>query len=184
VRLVPIACSAAAILTLGVGTALLPAASAHAQSRGLGLNLGTLICSGTEDATFSPALTDAQRDTTVTTQDAVGSCVTTDPTISGGEGYTVANKTDASCNILLADADGNTTFIWSNKGYSTFDYTKTTTDLDGEITITETGQIIGGEFEGEIATEVIVLPTLDLTACQSSGISAADGTVVLTILPL
>jgi hypothetical protein len=47
-----------------------------------------------------------------------------------------------------------------------------------------TGTITGGEFSGNVATEVLVEPTLDLTECQSTGIATASGTATLEILPL
>ncbi|HXL94887.1 MAG TPA: hypothetical protein VN969_38660 [Streptosporangiaceae bacterium] len=176
-RLAPIVCSAAAIITLSAGTVLLPAASAHA------LSLGTLACTGAEQDLYSPALTNtASAGDYVTTQDTVGSCLSTDTSITGGVGYINSIETGISCTTLLAAGTGVTTFIWSNGNYSTFSYDQTTTAVNGELITTQRGTIISGEFEGSLAVQVNVLPTLDLTACENGGISSANGTVAFTIL--
>jgi hypothetical protein len=170
-------CSAAAIATLSAGAVLLPAGSAHA------LSLGTLACTGTEQDLYSPALTNtASAGDYVTTQDTVGSCLSTDTSISGGVGYINSIETGISCTTLLASGTGVTTFIWSNGDYSTFSYDQTTTAVNGELITTERGTIISGEFDGSLAVQVNVLPTLDLTACENGGISSANGTVAFTIL--
>jgi hypothetical protein len=90
----------------------------------------------------------------------------------------------ASCETLLSGGSGETNYFWSNGNSSTFSYRSTTIDLNGEIITTETGTITAGEFAGNLATVVLVLPTLDLSACQSTGLSTASGTATLEILPL
>lgn len=178
-RLAPIACSAVAILALSAGTVLLPAASAHAMT------LGTLACTGTESDSYSPALTTtASAGTFITTVDTIGSCLTTDDTITGGQSYNNVIQSGVSCDTLLASGSGVTTYIWSNNNYSTFQYNQTTTVVDGEIITTQRGTIIEGEFACNIAVQVNILPTLDLTACTNGGISSANGTVTFSILPL
>jgi hypothetical protein len=178
-RRVPIVCSAAAIAMLSAGAVLLPVGSAHA------LSLGTLACTGTEQDLYSPALTNtASAGDYVTTQDTVGSCLSTDTSITGGVGYINSIETGISCTTLLASGTGVTTFIWSSGNYSTFSYNQTTTAINGELITTQRGTIISGEFEGSTAVQVNILPTLDLTACENGGISSANGTVAFTILPL
>lgn len=177
-RLVPTVCSVAAAMTLTAGLALLPAASAHAAL------LGTITCEGSEFQTYGPSLTSTPTSTYIATEDSMGTCVSTDTSLHGGIGYTQATDPTASCDTLLATTTGQTTFIWSDGYYSTFDYTSITTNVNGELVRTETGTIVGGYFEGNIATLVAVLPTLDLSACQSGGISNASGSATLEILPL
>jgi hypothetical protein len=172
------AASAVAALVIGGGAVLLPAASAQASI------LQTLTCQGSEFTTFSPSLTTTAATTYISTDDSFGPCASTDTTISGGLAYTQTEDPSASCDTLLGIGSGETTFIWTNGNSSTFSYTKTTTNLNGEIVSTETGPITSGEFAGNLATEVIVLPTLDLSACESGGISTASGSVTLEILPL
>jgi hypothetical protein len=168
-----------ATILIGGGAVLLPATSAHA------LTLGTLTCQGTEFTTFSPSLTQTAASTFISSADTFGPCVSTDRTISGGLAYTEESDASASCSTLLSESSGSTTFLWSNGKSSTFSYNKTTIDVNGEIISTETGTITSGEFAGNLTTEVLVLPTLDLSACESSaGISTASGTATLTILPL
>jgi hypothetical protein len=178
VRLVPIVCSAVATMVIGGSAVLLPATSAHAAL------LQTLTCQGTEFTTFSPSLTKTPTSTYVSSADTFGPCVSTDTSISGGIAYTNESDPSASCESLLSTASGQTDFFWSNGNSSTFTYTRTTTDLNGEIVSTLTGTITGGEFSGNVATEVLVEPTLDLTECQSTGIATASGTATLEILPL
>jgi hypothetical protein len=177
-RFARIAYSVAAAMVLGGGAVLLPAASAHAAT------LGTLTCQGTEFTTFAPSLTSTPTSTLLFSDDTFGPCVSTDTTISGGIAYSQTADSTASCGTLLSDGSGSTAFFWSNGNSSTFSYTRTTVDLNGEIVSTETGTITSGEFAGNLATEVNVLPTLDLTACQSAGLSSASGTATLEILPL
>jgi hypothetical protein len=177
-RLFPIACSAAATI-LVAGAALLPAASAQAAT------LGTLTCQGTDFTTFAPALTSTPTPTLIFGDDTYGPCVSTDTTISGGFDYTQTSNPNASCATLLSGGNGSTTITWNNGNFSTFSYTASTIDVNGEIITTETGTITSGEFAGNLATEVVILPTLDLTACRSgTGLATASGTVTLEILPL
>jgi hypothetical protein len=178
-RFARIAYSAVATIVIGSGAVMLPAASAHASI------LQTLTCQGTEFTTFSPALTKTAAATYISSADTFGPCVSTDTTISGGVAYTESSDPSASCAALLSSGSGETTFFWSNGKSSTFSYTRTTIDLNGEIISTQTGTITSGEFAGNLATEVLVLPTLDLTACESAtGISTASGTATIEILPL
>lgn len=174
-----IAYSAVATIVIGGGAVMLPAASAHASI------LQTLTCQGTEFTTFSPALTRTATATFISSADTFGPCVSTDTSISGGLSYTETSDPTASCGTLLSGGSGQTTFLWSNGNSSTFSYSRTTIDLNGEIISTLTGTITSGEFAGNLATEVLVLPTLDLTACESAaGISTASGTATIEILPL
>jgi hypothetical protein len=177
-RFVPIACSALATIVIGGAMAVLPATSAHASF------LSTLTCQGTEFTTFSPSLTSTRTATFISSADSFGPCVSTDTSISGGLAYTEESDPTASCQALLETGSGQTTYLWSNGKSSTFSYTRATVDLNGEIITTETGRITSGEFSGNLATAVLVLPTLDLSACQSTGISTASGTATLEILPL
>jgi hypothetical protein len=182
-RLVPIAYSAVATIVIGGSAILLPAASAQAATQDPQL-LGTLTCQGTDFTTFAPSLTSTPTSTLIFGDDTFGPCVSTDTSISGGVDYSQTSDPSASCDTLLAGGSGSTTFFWSNGHSSTFTYKQTTTDVNGEIVSTDTGTITGGEFAGNLATEVLVEPTTDLTECQSSGISTASGTVTLEILPL
>jgi hypothetical protein len=177
-RRVPFAYSAVAALVIGGGVIGGGAASAQASI------LQTLTCQGSEFTTFSPSLTMTAAATDINTDDSFGPCVSTDTSISGGLAYTQTEDPSASCGTLLGISSGETTFIWTNGNTSTFSYMKTTTNLNGEIVSTETGRITSGEFAGSLTTEVIVLPTLDLSACESGGLPTASGSVTLEILPL
>jgi hypothetical protein len=177
-RLFPIACSTVATILVAAGTALLPAASAQAAT------LGTLTCQGTEFTTFAPALTSTPTPTLIFSDDTYGPCVSTDTSISGGFDYVQTDNPSASCTTLLSSGNGSATFTWNNGNSTTFSYRATTVDVNGEIITTEIGTITSGEFAGNAATEVIVLPTLDLNACETTGLSTASGTVTLEILPL
>jgi hypothetical protein len=85
--------------------------------------------------------------------------------------------------MLLAGGSGFATFVWSNGQNSTFSYTKTTVDINGQIIATLSGTITSGVFAGEFATKVVVLPTADLTACETGGLSDSNGAITLQIVP-
>jgi hypothetical protein len=175
-RLVPIAYSAVATILIGGGAVLLPAAPAHAS-------LATLSCQGTQVTAFYPALTRTPTQTYSSSDGAFGSCISTDISIGGAVADAEGVDPAASCDSLLTGGTGQTTFDWNNGNTSVFTYTRTSTDLNGEIVSTETGTITSGEFAGNLATEVIIMPTLDLTACQTSGLPTASGAATFAILP-
>jgi hypothetical protein len=175
-RITPITYSAAAIL-LGAGAALLPAISAQA------VTLGTLTCQGTESIAYSPPLTPTPRATKISAETIFGPCVSTDPSISGGLAHVHAVSPSASCDELTKGTV-RTTLTWSNGNTSTFSATRTTDDVNGEVVTTDTGVIVSGEFAGNDATEVVVLPDLDPASCETTGIASASGTATFKILPI
>jgi hypothetical protein len=198
-RLVPIVYSAVATAVIGGSAVLLPTASAQAAQtahiaqtahaaqtavRHPDSLLSTLTCQGTDFTSFSSPLTTTPTSTLIFSNDTFGPCVSTDTSISGAVAYSQTSVPNATCDSLLSGGSGQTTFFWSNGSNSTFSYTRATVEVNGEIVATETGTITSGEFAGNIATEVLAEPTLDLTACENGGLSSASGTATLEILPL
>ncbi|MDP9073974.1 MAG: hypothetical protein M3N98_07335 [Actinomycetota bacterium] len=76
------------------------------------------------------------------------------------------------------------TYRW-NTGKSstiTFDRTTVARAADGTTTVTALGTVSKGLAKGSIATRVVVLPAIDLTACATMGLAAQTGTATLEVL--
>jgi hypothetical protein len=89
---------------------------------------------------------------------------------------------EQSCtNILFFK--GTFTFDWNNGEKSTVDFENIdVVKGDATSTTTETGTVTDGFGKGDIATQVLVAPNLDVLACASEqGVTSIAGTATLTI---
>ncbi|RQS09783.1 hypothetical protein DIE07_15130 [Burkholderia sp. Bp9002] len=147
----------------------------------------TVICTGTETQSFNPALTNTQRNLVVTDTASLSPCL-----VVGVSGINSATESaqgvaNLSCQTLLAGGPATKVIHWSNGQSSTFSYTATSSAVNGNFVITQTGNISAGLFKGQSAVGVSTLTSLSqpdfLTACAGSGITSVSGATTLTIVP-
>jgi hypothetical protein len=72
---------------------------------------------------------------------------------------------------------------WNTAQTSTFTFTGSTEEVDGEYVIVLTGSITSGLFTGSAATEQTTLLG-DLSACSGAGLSTNSGPSLLEIVGL
>ena len=164
-----------AFLLLGTGGF---AAQASAQS---------VVCAGTETATYNPPLTNTQQPQQVTTTTSYSPCVVLGVSgISSGTAYANAMR-DLSCTTLLGGGPATRIINWSNGLSSTFTLTSTVNSVNGLLVVTLTGNISAGLFKDQSAVGVLTVNNLSqadfLTACSGSGVVSLSGPSTLTIAP-
>ncbi|MBS0453171.1 MAG: hypothetical protein JSS14_17890 [Proteobacteria bacterium] len=108
-------------------------------------------CTGSTQPQYSPGLILTPRLTNVTFSETYGSCTSTSqPAIASATVPTVTVQQERSC-ATLADttADPITqTVTWNTGQTSTFQYTRTVTNVGGVLQVTGTGMVTSGLFQG------------------------------------
>lgn len=179
-------CLALAIALLALPLGLMPQ-SGHAQTPALALQ-----CAGTSTTTYSPGLTNTTQSTTVTASDNLSVCtqLSLPPVILSGTAQAQFVRNE-SCVILLSGGPGSSVIKWSTGDSSTFNWTSTITEVNGNFVVVQTGTITSGRYSGQSAASTRVLTPilsgeLDIaTACNSpTGIIGNNGTYTLTITAL
>ncbi|WP_157642769.1 hypothetical protein [Burkholderia ubonensis] len=147
----------------------------------------TVICTGSETLSFNPALTNTQRNLVVTDTASLSPCL-----VVGVSGINSATESaqgvaNLSCQMLLGGGPATKIIHWSNGQSSTFSYTASSSAINGNFVITQTGNISAGLFKGQSAVGVSTLTSLSqpdfLTACAGSGVTSVSGGTTLTIAP-
>jgi hypothetical protein len=153
--------TAAIILFLG---GLLAAPAAYAS------DLASVVCAGSDTASYSPGLRDFPQTVTFTSAPEGHSCeglgkISGDNSFSGTFGGTFS----LSCTSLLGPVSVTQVFTWSPSGRtSTWSASSVeVTYADGQQITTFTGQITVGDYTGANLTDVEAFPTAQLTACLS-----------------
>jgi len=153
-------------MTALVGGGLTAAVPAHAA-------LVDLDCAGLATAHYSPGLTNTVQTVAITGSAIYYPCVSSDLTLVSGTS-TVSAVGVASC--TSGGFAGTAVFHWNNGGTTTANYTATINAReDGEAVTTATGEVVSGEFVGDTYTSVNVLTTLQVLACETSGLTSVTG---------
>ncbi|MBW4597842.1 MAG: hypothetical protein KME46_34295 [Brasilonema angustatum HA4187-MV1] len=142
-----------------------------------------LSCTGGYTATYSPGLTFEEKETVITRDGTLSTCVPllTDATIVSGRGSSKVTV-NASCNSANTPPY-DLKYNWSNGQSSTIHFSSTVQQKPaGDTVFISTGIVTDGEFKNDMATRTLTLATLDSTQCLSTGVSSATGneTLVLT----
>lgn len=173
--------STAAIGALALGAGGIVLLGGQAQAAGADLTCAV----GSQTADYSPALTNTPTQTTASISETY-SCTSLLTGVTSGTGSETVSE-QASC-LLTVAPDVTDTFVYQwNTGQSstvTFSTTSVVRAVDGTATITSVGSVTAGLGLGSAATRVVVLPSLDLAACASTGIATQTGTAALAILPI
>jgi hypothetical protein len=163
---------------------LLGAAATPARAQ---LSVNPVVCTGLDQTTFSPPLTNTSQSVQLSVAVSYTNCVTTD-----GSGITSGSAQEqpvvtASCLQPLAQNPEALVIHWSNGQTSTFYNTSTLTRANGELAVLRTGTISAGRYVGQTAIELSVITNLSqqdfLTQCASGGVPAISGPTTLTIAP-
>ncbi len=136
-----------------------------------------LNCTGGHSVTYNPGLTFDEKETKVTSDSTLSTCVPllSDPTIVSGSNNGT-NTVTASCDLANAGAS-DVTYKWSNGRYSTVHLNTLVNEKPAGDTVTiKTGIVTDGEFKGDMATRTTSLATLDTTKCLTTGVTSANGT--------
>jgi hypothetical protein len=143
-----------------------------------------LTCPGSNTTTYTPGLTNTPTPVAVSTSSSFGPCVNAATLLELRTGSAVASLApqERSCTDLLSPNQGTRTFSWSTGTTSTFTFDASSSYVaGGAIQIVLTGTITAGEFTGKSAVGTVTNANLDLTACDGSGITQANGLATFTI---
>lgn len=155
--------------------AFLPAAAtaAHAAIEGA-------QCTGTQELTHSPGLTDTPRPVTVTGTSTLVTCASSDQSITSGTSTLSASGT-FSC--TSGTGPGIRKITWNNGQTSTLPFTRTiSTNLLGQTVAKLAGVVSEGEFKGYVWNGTFILFSTKPSACSTpEGLTSASGPLVLTI---
>lgn len=147
-----------------------------------------VTCTGQEDVTYSPGITNTPALVTITTSAQYAPCLHINGlqvTTMSGEASAQSETMAACTEVELPDGESTTSVIeWSNGQLSTWEYTTTTQNVAGNYVTVGVGQIIDGLYEGAIAQRELVLPGLveALQACATpEGMTGVSGAFTFTI---
>jgi hypothetical protein len=157
-----VATIAAAVVLFAGG--LLAAPAAHAG------DLTTVVCVGSDAASYSPGLRNFTQTVTFASTPEGHSCTGLGK-ISGDDSFTgtFGGTFPLSCTSLLGPVSVTQVFTWSPSGRtSTWSASSVeVTYVGGQQITTFTGQITAGDYTGANLTDVEAFPTAQLTACLS-----------------
>lgn len=166
---------------LAIAAIVIPVSAASA--------LPTLVtCTGTENDTASPGITNTSSPQTVTAQASYPVCVhvvggLTVSTMTASNPGTVYTF-DASCTELLVTGPTGETIHWSNGQTSTFSTTATVNSVSGVLTYTQVGTVTAGLYAGASVVQTFVFPALSPTACAGAGVTSYSGSASFVITQL
>jgi hypothetical protein len=141
-----------------------------------------VTCAGTETVTYQPGLLLTSQQVHVDVTGILAPCGSSDSGITAGS-YTESFMATLSCSTLFAGRAGTRVFTWSNGQTSTFSFNRALNNVGGQTTVTFTGAITSGEFQGDTAVEQVVFVTPSALQCQApTGLTTlGPGPVVLNI---
>lgn len=172
-RLITTAASTVGLVAAGLGLA--PAASAAP--------VGIVCALGSQSNTYSPPLTNTPQALTAHVTENY-SCTSLFTPVSSASGSATIEFNAGCLLTALPLVSDELTYTWSTGQSSTILFNNTTEvrAANGTATITSLGSVTSGLGQGSIATRVVVLPALSLTACATTGISAQTGTATLAVI--
>ncbi|GAA2037621.1 hypothetical protein GCM10009839_43650 [Catenulispora yoronensis] len=155
---------------------LLPLPTAHAAS--------STTCTGTSQLTYSPGLKLTPRNVTFTENDTIGTCTSTDTTLTSADTLTYSYPiAGATCDdISAATNTGELVMHWNNGQTSTLNgLVGEETITDGILQDTATGTVIAGEFNGAAAVINWTYIVNPLACLSTGGLTTLNGTVLVQI---
>lgn len=166
----------AAVFLASLGTGLASASAATG---------GSITCTGTETATYSPGLTLVPRTVTLNVAATFNPCISTNPAIASGAAGTPPGGVPArlGCLSVLAPASGEAVIRWNNGTSSRYSFNRTSQTVAGQLISTATGKVIAGEFLGRSVVSTVAGPSLNLLDClRPGGLTQRTATVALAII--
>ncbi|MCP3059167.1 hypothetical protein LXT21_10325 [Myxococcus sp. K38C18041901] len=139
-----------------------------------------LSCTGTAVRTYNPGLTLVTRPTDIL---SVGSieCLPGAPVSSGSYSF-FATGLPSSCLLDEPVGTGSLKIDWNTGESSVISFTRILTRTGGQTVLVFVGSIASGPFAGNLATEVVVDPALDVVSCLlGPGITEVRGVTTFAI---
>lgn len=174
-------CSLLIGAALAMSGVVVPSTAAHA-STAPGARMD-VFCLGTETGTYSPGLLlFTPQAVHVSVNGVLAPCASSDSKIKSGT-YLQHFDATLSCATVLAGLAATRVFNWSDGESSTFSYNRAINDVLGQTTVTFTGTIVSGKFEGDTVFEQVVFVTPNALQCLAPpGLTAlGPGIAVLGI---
>jgi hypothetical protein len=142
---------------------------------------GSAICIGTQNQTYSPALTATTQDVSFTARTVLSSCPTTsDQSITNGS-FTINGSGPLSC-VDGGSVISQLTLAWNNGETSTVVlFSPLDLKPDGVTAVVSYGSVISGKFYALPVAEVLLLTPTPLLGCETTGITSSSGPVVFAI---
>lgn len=169
-------------VTLGVALIIVSASVAMAPPSAAD-EVGQITCTAETTTTYDPGLTSTLKPTTVTVVSSdLTNCVSaTEPQIVSGGTPSGSAMFSTSCASLNGTQNGTRVINWSDGSKSTISFTRVSEVLLGVLTVTVTGTVTKGTFEGGSVVQQMagVVNPLD---CLTQGIDEISANGVLTIL--
>lgn len=158
--------------------AFLGLASAPAEA------LETITCTGSTYSTFNPPITNQPTASTYLSEHTYGPCISTVPGISSG-GFSGSAQVERSCLSLLEIVPSlSITIDWNNGQSSTAEVGYVANIVGALYTVTLTGAVTDGVFQGRSFVQQMTAPATDIALCTLglSGVSEIQYINVLEIL--
>lgn len=173
------------ILACAVATAIL-SVELSVTSKAAYATITDVSCTGPYTANYNPGLTLQEKDTTVTRNSTLTTCLPllTNPAITSGSSNSTVTIS-ASCSLASTPAT-TITYYWNNSSlYSTIDFDiPIQTKPLGQTVFTSNGVVKDGLFKGDKAVRTLTLVTLDSAECldpNGTGVTSATGFETLTL---
>ncbi|MFY1827478.1 hypothetical protein ACN47A_16270 [Myxococcus fulvus] len=139
-----------------------------------------LSCTGTAVRTYNPGLTLVTRPTDITSEGSI-ECLPGAPVSSATYFFAIAGL-PSDCLLAEPIATGSLTLDWDIGKSSVIPYTRIATRTGGQTVVTFVGTVASGPFAGNIATQVVTYPALDVVSCLlGPGITEVSGVTTFAI---
>ena len=165
------------LMLLGGALAVAPQAQANP-------NLTVLVCTGTQSAQFSPALTATTQNTQVASTETY-SCVGLLSVINSANKAATANTFPSSCLLtpmLLGTSSATYNYNNGDQSVVTFTVNNVVKAANGTTVVTSLGYVTSGYSTGSAVTRVTVLPDLSVNCLLGGSVSSSSGTASLNIV--
>jgi hypothetical protein len=123
-----------------------------------------VTCAGTETVAYQPGVLLTPQTVQVDVSGVLAPCTSSDSSIASGT-YAQHIVAVVSCATLLGPRTATRLLRWSNGHTSAFLYNAAVNNLGGQTTVTFTGTITGGEFQGDTAVEQVAFVTPNVAQC-------------------
>ncbi len=145
--------------------------------------IDTITCTGSAQTTFSPPITDQPSTVTFTSDFSYTPCISTVPGVTSGSRNITANVT-RSCASLLETETVSSTINWNNGQSSTAQSTRVASLAGAAYTVTHTGTVTSGLFQGRSFVHQMTAPSTDILLCTLGlgDVATINYSVVLEIL--
>lgn len=168
-----------ALLAVAATPAAHAASTASASASQARASLIDATCTGSENVSFSPGITNSPRDVTISESLSM-SCVL--PLFAGVSSSRTSAVPAVTCSNLLQPSTTSSTLTWNNGTTSTFSYTTQIVSESGQSVLLRIGTITAGRFVGDMAIMQSTGIDLDVLACESDqGNTQTSYQTILTV---